>query len=192
MTTRRKGMKPWVLFGILPLVISSSALGQQVLVAYDCNSNAIEDACDLDCNLTECQRNNGSVLVNIPGCGMSQDCDTDGIPDECDDPINPQPRTIYYVDADATGGTNTSVDWSNAYVDLKFALDTICGNLATCDGNTASFEIVEVWVAEGWYYPSDGTGQSPREKTIRLCDNVRVYGGFDPGLGAGTWQGQRA
>ena len=45
--------------------------------AVDCNTNTIEDACDLDC---------GVALgpCDVPGCGLSADCDSNGVPDECD------------------------------------------------------------------------------------------------------------
>jgi hypothetical protein len=40
----------------------------------DCNSNAIPDECDLDCDAPGCS----------PPCGTSEDCNLNGTPDECD------------------------------------------------------------------------------------------------------------
>ena len=38
----------------------------------------------------------------------------------------------------------------------------------------------EIWVAEGTYYPDEGTGQTDgnRESTFQLVEGVMVYGGF--------------
>ncbi len=138
MTTRRTGMNPWVLFGFLPFVFSSSALGQ-LRVESGCNLNEIDDRCDLDCTSMYCD------TIPQPECGMSQDCPDpatglpDGIPDECET-NPPQPRTVYRVDADVAIGTNNGETWGTAFKDLKPALDTICGNMP-CG-------IVEVWVAD--------------------------------------------
>jgi hypothetical protein len=45
----------------------------------NCNSNAIEDACDVDCNAPGC---------NVAGCGTSSDCTGNGIPDDCESDCN--------------------------------------------------------------------------------------------------------
>jgi hypothetical protein len=43
----------------------------------DCNTNGIEDACDLDCGTT-------GGPCDVPGCGLSVDCNSNAVPDECD------------------------------------------------------------------------------------------------------------
>lgn len=43
----------------------------------DCNSNTLDDECDLNC-LAQ------AGACNVPGCGMSVDCNTNNIPDECE------------------------------------------------------------------------------------------------------------
>jgi uncharacterized repeat protein (TIGR01451 family) len=76
-----------------------------------------------------------------------------------------------YVDADATGiGDGTT--WENAYLELQSALAAVTGG-------------DQIWVAEGVYYPDEGTGQIDNERpsTFILIDNVALYGGFDPGSG---------
>ncbi|MEL7118969.1 MAG: hypothetical protein AAFO07_05995, partial [Bacteroidota bacterium] len=79
-----------------------------------------------------------------------------------------------FVDANA-GGTEDGETWGNAYTKLQDALDEAC----TC-GNP-----VEIWVAQGTYYPDEGVGQqaNSRDATFTLCNNVALYGGFS---GAGT------
>jgi len=42
--------------------------------SIDCNLNGLDDSCDINCNLVGC---------NVPGCGLSDDCNDDQIPDEC-------------------------------------------------------------------------------------------------------------
>ncbi|MEL7124486.1 MAG: right-handed parallel beta-helix repeat-containing protein [Bacteroidota bacterium] len=79
-----------------------------------------------------------------------------------------------YVDANA-GGTEDGETWGNAYTKLQDALDEACA----C-GNP-----VEIWVAQGTYYPDEGMTPTPndRSSTFQLCNNVALYGGFS---GAGT------
>jgi hypothetical protein len=67
---------------------------------------------------------------------------------------------IIYVDARATG-TNTGVDWENAYPDLQSALARAgeCGS--------------EIWVAWGVYSPGNDSTNS-----FEIANGVEVYGGF--------------
>jgi len=44
--------------------------------AADCNSNGIEDACDVSCSNPGCS--------GVQGCGETPDCNGNGVPDECD------------------------------------------------------------------------------------------------------------
>ena len=46
-------------------------------VAADCNENGIKDWCDVDC------RGTGSPC-NVTGCGQSDDCNHNDVPDECE------------------------------------------------------------------------------------------------------------
>ena len=43
----------------------------------DCNGNGLDDACDLDCD-------EGGGVCDLAGCGASDDCDANGILDECE------------------------------------------------------------------------------------------------------------
>ena len=73
-------------------------------------------------------------------------------------------KRIIYVNQNATGnGDGTS--WENAYTDLQLAL----GDAQAED---------EVWVAQGTYYPTDG---SDRDETFTITDSIKVYGGFAGG-----------
>jgi predicted outer membrane repeat protein len=90
-------------------------------------------------------------------------------------PLIVQAATTIYVDADAVGLGNGS-SWDDAYNDLQTAL---------------SFAVsgVEIWVAEGVYYPDKGFGQTNDDiaSTFVLTDGVALYGGFDPGSGVDEW-----
>jgi predicted outer membrane repeat protein len=66
-----------------------------------------------------------------------------------------------------TGASGTGDSWASAYPDLQTAL---------ADSNCS-----EIWVAQGTYYPDEGTGQTndDRTSTFTLKNNVAIYGGFD-------------
>lgn len=75
-------------------------------------------------------------------------------------------QTTYYVAADATGNDN-GTNWEDAFSDLQDAL------AITQAGDT-------IWVAEGNYYPTNGTD---RYVSFHIPSGVRLFGGF-----AGTEQ----
>lgn len=85
-------------------------------------------------------------------------------------PENPCTNPIIYVDKDATGN-NDGTSWSNAYSKLQDALLTAC----SCS------VITQIWVADGTYYPDEGTAQTNnlRTSSFQLCNNKAVYGGFN-------------
>ncbi|HNQ23017.1 MAG TPA: choice-of-anchor Q domain-containing protein [Phycisphaerae bacterium] len=137
----------------------------------DCNSNGIDDPCDIDCGAS------GGVC-DVTGCGQSEDCNLNVVPDECDlaqgtswdDNHNGVPDecevTRYYVKASASGnGHGTS--WANAYRSLKAALD---------HASQPYSPVTEVWVAEGTYKPAGAGGD--RAATFTLGSGAAVYGGF--------------
>ncbi len=78
-----------------------------------------------------------------------------------------QAAEVIYVDTDASG-SNNGTSWLNAYNYLQDAL-------------AAASSGAEIWVAEGTYYPDDGTGQIDNDPTsaFELKDGVSVYGGFN-------------
>ncbi len=73
------------------------------------------------------------------------------------------PAAQVYVDVDATGN-NDGTSWTDAYTNLQDAIDNT--NLPT-----------QIWVAEGTYLPTAGTGNG---KTFKLENKVaEIYGGFN-------------
>ncbi len=79
-----------------------------------------------------------------------------------------------YVNSLSTGN-NDGTSWTNAYTDLKVALD-------------AANNGIEIWVATGTYLPS----LSDRNASFQIPNGVRVLGGFpnsgNPSLADRDWQ----
>lgn len=77
-------------------------------------------------------------------------------------------KARYYVDGDATAGSQDGSSWANAFVNLQDALDA-----ASPNGG-------EIWVADGIYYPDQGENQTTgeRDSTFKLSNGIRLYGGF--------------
>jgi len=70
-----------------------------------------------------------------------------------------------YVDVDAPDPADGST-WDKAYTDLQAAL------MHARNDNS----IIEIWVAEGTYYPTAGTDRS---LSFELVGGVKLYGGFE-------------
>ncbi|MCB0551372.1 MAG: DUF11 domain-containing protein, partial [Phaeodactylibacter sp.] len=88
---------------------------------------------------------------------------------------------IVYVNANASGANN-GASWADAFTDLQDALALA----NTCTVN-------QIWVAEGTYYPDQGVGYTPGERThsFVMKNNLAIYGGFPntggPGFGDRDW-----
>ncbi|NJO07962.1 MAG: hypothetical protein HC876_21950, partial [Chloroflexaceae bacterium] len=82
-------------------------------------------------------------------------------------PVQAQVGTIYYVDKDRPDDSGDGLTWATAKRNLQTALA-----LASAGA--------EIWVADGTYYPDEGTGQTNdnRASTFTLKDGVAIYGGF--------------
>jgi hypothetical protein len=78
---------------------------------------------------------------------------------------DPVPSTLF-VDTDATG-TDDGSSWSDAFTNLQDAL-----TLAA----TLDIEGLQIWVAEGSYFP---TNDGDRSVSFDLVSGVALYGGFD-------------
>ena len=100
----------------------------------------------------------------MKGCGLSQDCNGNGVPDECE-----VEGPILFVNDDASGA-NTGVSWTDALTDLQFAL-----GIAETNPDLTT----EVWAAQGTYVPSERTDpEDPRTATFQLQSDLAIYGGF--------------
>ena len=73
---------------------------------------------------------------------------------------------VIYVNATARG-QNNGTSWTDAYLKLQDAITK------TTFGDT-------IWVAQGSYYPDEGTGykNNNRDHSFNLVDGVAFYGGF--------------
>jgi len=64
----------------------------------DCNSNGVHDACDVDCGPP-------GGYCDVEGCGESEDCNSNYIPDECEPDEDCQPNGIQDI-CDIADGTS--------------------------------------------------------------------------------------
>jgi hypothetical protein len=83
---------------------------------------------------------------------------------------------VRHVDANAPVGVNDGVTWGTAFNFLK-------------DGIAVALPDDEIWVAQGTYRPdqseSDPGGSDLRGDTFNLLKNLKIFGGFPTGGGAG-------
>jgi predicted outer membrane repeat protein len=79
----------------------------------------------------------------------------------------PEAITRYYV-AKTGDGTNPTLGWNTAFTNVQDAL-------------VVAVETSEIWIAEGVYYPDEGSGQinNAGTSTFFMTDGVALYGGFD-------------
>jgi parallel beta-helix repeat protein/predicted outer membrane repeat protein len=77
-----------------------------------------------------------------------------------------------YVDITRPDNNGTGDSWSTAYRDLQDALT-----------NASSGDVI--YVAQGTYYPDEGTGQTDNNaaSTFQMIDSVDIYGGYPTGGG---------
>jgi predicted outer membrane repeat protein len=75
--------------------------------------------------------------------------------------------TRYYV-ATTGDGSDPTLGWTTAYTNVQDAL-------------AVAVETSEIWIAEGVYYPDEGSGQIDNvvTSTFFMTDGVALYGGFD-------------
>ena len=122
----------------------------------------------------------GSVTITV----TADDLNTVKFDDDATtDSIDLTVTNIIYVDLDKTSGNNDGTSWANAFLSLQDAL-------AAADD--AGVSANEIWVAEGTYFPDDGTNQTPdsRSESFELVDGIDVYGGFE-GIAAEDERGDR-
>lgn len=86
------------------------------------------------------------------------------------------PDGVRVVDVDADGA-GTGRNWNNAFPTLQDALECVRNNTGPgelCEG------VNELWVAEGVYYPDEGTNITDNDQTatFSLVEGIEIYGGF--------------
>jgi len=76
--------------------------------------------------------------------------------------------TVLYVDHEQTEAPD-GLTWQTAFTNLQDALSALVPNTSQ-----------SIWVAEGIYYPDDGTEQTlfPQDSSFHLISGTQVYGGF--------------
>lgn len=84
-------------------------------IPRDCNSNTIEDDCDIACGPA------GS-RCDVPGCGDSADCNFNDIPDECEPDQDCQPNGVRDI-CDIGAGTSNDCNGNNVPDDCESSAD---------------------------------------------------------------------
>lgn len=143
-------------------VVASSAVD-----ALFCPGSSVEVRLTYFTGANDCNANGIPDECELTG----NDCNENGVPDECDIASGtsldtngdsfPDECEVYFVDDDAPPGGDGS-SWLAAFDDLSEALDV-------------AVEGSQVWVAQGTYRPS-ATGD--RSESFELKTGVAVYGGF--------------
>ncbi|MHC4064711.1 MAG: S8 family serine peptidase, partial [Planctomycetota bacterium] len=64
-----------------PLFVRGYGVINAYATGLDCNLNTVLDECDIDCGTA-------GGPCDVPGCGGSADCNSDGIPDDCEPDCN--------------------------------------------------------------------------------------------------------
>jgi hypothetical protein len=118
----------------------------------------------------------GTATIRISAPDI-RPCDVQAVEED-----NDPPPVVVFVDAGATG-VNNGRDWTNAFKELRLALDA-----------AALYpEVLEILVAAGTYRPdydwTSGTHTGDRSGTFRLRNSLAVLGGFPPG--GGEWSSRR-
>jgi len=85
-----------------------------------------------------------------------------------------QAQIILRVDAGNVSKTADGSSWSNAFSDLQSALKAASDDIS-------HGQKVDVWVAQGTYYPSAKENADDREATFNIPSGVSLYGGFHSG-----------
>jgi hypothetical protein len=83
---------------------------------------------------------------------------------------------VLFVDSVATG-TNTGLNWTDAFTDLQSALDYACS------------PVTEIWVSKGIYVPTKDTAGVTTNNgftCFKMKNNVAIKGGFSTADGATT------
>ncbi|MFI5135301.1 MAG: right-handed parallel beta-helix repeat-containing protein [Chitinophagales bacterium] len=87
-----------------------------------------------------------------------------------------QAQTILRVNAGNSNSSKTAdgSSWSSAFPDLQSALKAAAVDIS-------QGQKVQVWVAQGTYYPSAMDNSDDRETTFNIPSGVSLYGGFHSG-----------
>ena len=81
-----------------------------------------------------------------------------------------RPERRLYVDPAASNGTRIGQSWANAYTNLQDGIEGLAPN-------------DQLWVAQGNYEPSEGSG---RRRTFTTVSDTAIYGGFP--TGGSAWE----
>ncbi len=153
----------------------------------DCDMDGLPDICAISCQAVELD----VICADYPDCGTRLDCNSDSVPDDCQDDCNgngipddcdisdttsadvngdglpDECETIRVMAGAAPGGSGVS--WDAPMASLSEALEL---------AKQFQGRIREIWVGQGVYRPDTAGLGSPRTASFRLVDGVGVYGGF--------------
>lgn len=86
-----------------------------VRIPADCNGNAVEDDCDLDCGPP-------AGRCDVVGCGTKSDCNNNDIPDDCEPDQDCQPNTVRDI-CDIGAGTSNDCNGNKVPDDCESGID---------------------------------------------------------------------
>jgi hypothetical protein len=157
--------------------------GQSCTAASECTNTCVAticvdppstgDACDESNDCPSGHLCAGSICAKENGqsCATDSECLNTCVGNSCGD--------LVYVDVDATAGLNDGTSWASAFLSLQDALMSVTDDSTTTPGSP-----LEIWVAEGTYYPTTScpggtcsTGTTDTTSFV-LVSNVGIYGGF--------------
>ncbi|UCC29230.1 MAG: hypothetical protein JSU86_13625 [Phycisphaerales bacterium] len=121
-----------------------------VRIEGDCNENAIDDDCDVECGPA------GS-RCDVPGCGAGDDCNHNNIPDECEADEDCNNNGIQDI-CDIAGGTSDDCNWNDVPNECELADNDCNGNGIHDDCEMADEDCNDNGVRD-WCDILDGTSE---------------------------------
>ncbi len=140
------------------VVIGATIRATCIVCQPDCNGNDIVDACDIDCGIP-------GGPCDVPGCGMSIDCDSNGIPDDCQLVGNDCNADGIPDDACQLAGNDCNTNGTPDECDLITVVTTIFNDIpfsdldgVTQDAVTGDFIVVDQFANGGTLFRVTAAG----------------------------------
>ncbi len=137
-------------------VSTSTGFGAVYVYQTDCNGNGVLD------------------MDDIPS-GFSEDLNSNGIPDECEDTLCPGDRKVFSLDADTTDFYGGSVDLDGDVMVVGSPWDTQSGMMGAGSVYVYRFDGAN-WVEEAHLVPSEGQMWGQFGQSVAISNGILVVG----------------